>query len=88
MARRAVTLSLSLAPEIARSLKARGAKEGKTAARVAAEIVSRAVGFKPTPLRSGAGSVSVEMLDHRIADLEQLVATLVARQGSKRVRKS
>jgi uncharacterized small protein (DUF1192 family) len=83
MARRAFTLSLSLAPEIARVLKARGAKEGKTAARVAAEIVSRAVGFKPTPLRSGAGSVSVEMLDHRIADLEQLVASLVAAKQRK-----
>jgi hypothetical protein len=78
MARRAVTLSLSLTPEIARVLKAHGTKEGKTAARVAAEIVSRAVGFKPTPLRSGAGSGSVEVLDQRIASLEQLVAALVA----------
>jgi hypothetical protein len=84
MARRAVTLSLSLAPEVAGALKARGAKEGKTAARIASEIVSRAAGFKPTPLRSGAGSVSVETLDQRIADLEQQVASLIAAQQRRK----
>lgn len=66
--RTARTLCLSLPPDVVAQLKARGDAEGKTAARVAAEIVLEQYKRTPAPIWNHEG---------RLRILERAIARLI-----------
>ncbi len=76
MARTYRTLSLSLPPDVLRRLEARGRKQGKTAARVAVEMVRAGLGDEDGAAKDGEHERPCPALDSAVAaELDRRIPT-------------